>query len=127
MGLKEDPQNFLLMHAVGVNVSGQIASALAAVSKIKAVSPSRTIISVSHCRNSSARSLEATVIPKRMVIKLVKTFCAVSERESSTPHSRSRFPNIKKPINATLLGANRPAITVMVIGGLNCFCSGRRL
>ncbi len=29
MGLKEDPQNFLLMHAVGVNVSGQIASVIA--------------------------------------------------------------------------------------------------
>ena len=29
MGLKEDPQNFLLMHAVGANVSGQIASVIA--------------------------------------------------------------------------------------------------
>ena len=29
MGLEEDNQNFLLMHAVGVNVSGQIASVLA--------------------------------------------------------------------------------------------------
>ena len=29
MGLKEDPQNFLLMHAIGVNVSGQIASVVA--------------------------------------------------------------------------------------------------
>ena len=29
MGLKEDPQNFLLMHTVGVNVSGQIASVVA--------------------------------------------------------------------------------------------------
>ena len=29
MGLKEDPQNFLLMHAAGVNVSGQIASVIA--------------------------------------------------------------------------------------------------
>ena len=29
MGLKEDHQNFLLMHAVGVNVSGQIASVIA--------------------------------------------------------------------------------------------------
>ena len=28
MGQKEDPTNFLLMHAVGVNVSGQIASAI---------------------------------------------------------------------------------------------------
>ena len=29
MGLKEDPQNFLLMHSIGVNVSGQIASVFA--------------------------------------------------------------------------------------------------
>ena len=29
MGLKEDPQNFLLMHAMGVNVSGQVASVIA--------------------------------------------------------------------------------------------------
>ena len=29
MGLKEDSQNFLLMHSIGVNVSGQIASVLA--------------------------------------------------------------------------------------------------
>lgn len=29
LGLEEDPQNFLLMHAVGVNVSGQIASVIA--------------------------------------------------------------------------------------------------
>lgn len=29
LGLQEDPQNFLLMHAVGVNVSGQIASVIA--------------------------------------------------------------------------------------------------
>ena len=29
MGLKEDQQNFLLMHAAGVNVGGQIASVIA--------------------------------------------------------------------------------------------------
>jgi oxaloacetate decarboxylase beta subunit len=29
MGLKEDPTNHLLMHAIGANVSGQIASVLA--------------------------------------------------------------------------------------------------
>ena len=29
MGLQEDPQNFLLMHSVGANVSGQIASVIA--------------------------------------------------------------------------------------------------
>ncbi len=29
MGLKEDPQNFLLMHAAGANVAGQVSSAIA--------------------------------------------------------------------------------------------------
>ena len=29
MGLQEDPQNFLLMHSIGVNVSGQVASVIA--------------------------------------------------------------------------------------------------
>ena len=29
LGLEEDPENFLLMHAVGANVSGQIASVIA--------------------------------------------------------------------------------------------------
>ena len=29
MGLAEDNQNFLLMHATGVNVSGQVASVIA--------------------------------------------------------------------------------------------------
>ncbi len=29
MGIQEDPQNFLLMHSIGVNVSGQIASVIA--------------------------------------------------------------------------------------------------
>jgi oxaloacetate decarboxylase beta subunit len=29
MGQQEDPQNFLLMHAVGANVAGQIGSVLA--------------------------------------------------------------------------------------------------
>ena len=29
MGLEEDNQNFLLMHSIGVNVSGQIASVIA--------------------------------------------------------------------------------------------------
>ena len=29
LGLEADPQNFLLMHSIGVNVSGQIASVIA--------------------------------------------------------------------------------------------------
>jgi len=38
MGLKEDPQNFLLMHAAGANASGQIASVIAGGLIIKLVS-----------------------------------------------------------------------------------------
>jgi len=38
MGLKEDPQNFLLMHAAGANVAGQIASVIAGGLIIKLVS-----------------------------------------------------------------------------------------
>ena len=35
MGLKEDPSNFLLMHSIGVNVSGQIASVIAGALVLK--------------------------------------------------------------------------------------------
>ena len=41
---------------------------------------------------------KAMVIPRNMVMRLASTFCAHSERESSTPHSRMRFPNIRNPI-----------------------------
>ena len=37
MGIKEDPHNFLLMHAAGVNVSGQIASVIAGGLVVKLV------------------------------------------------------------------------------------------
>ncbi len=39
MGLKEDPQNFLLMHSIGVNVSGQIASVIAGGMILSLVAP----------------------------------------------------------------------------------------
>jgi sodium ion-translocating decarboxylase beta subunit len=39
MGLAEDPQNFLLMHAAGANVSGQIASVIAGGLILSLVSP----------------------------------------------------------------------------------------
>ncbi len=38
MGLKEDPSNHLLMHAISANVSGQIASVVAGGAIIKIVS-----------------------------------------------------------------------------------------
>ena len=39
MGLKEDSQNFLLMHSIGVNVSGQIASVIAGALILKIFIP----------------------------------------------------------------------------------------
>ena len=39
MGLKDDPQNFLLMHSMGVNVSGQIASVIAGGLILKFMEP----------------------------------------------------------------------------------------
>ena len=58
----------------------------------------------------------AMVMPKKMVMRLASTFWAVSEREFSTPHSRSRLPNIRKPTSATLRGATSPARTVTTMG-----------
>ena len=43
-------------------------------------------------------------------------FCAVSLRVFSTPHSRSRLPNIRKPTSATLAGATSPAMMVTTMG-----------
>ena len=59
---------------------------------------------------------EAMVSPSRMVIRFARTFCAVSDREFSTPHSRIRFPNMRNPISATAWGATRPTMTVTVMG-----------
>ena len=55
-------------------------------------------------------------MPSRMVIRLARTFWAVSDRESRTPHSRIRLPNIRKPISATASGATRPTMTVTTMG-----------
>ena len=44
------------------------------------------------------------------------SFCAVCEREVSTPHSRRRFPNMRKPTSETDIGATSPAMIVTIIG-----------
>ena len=48
-------------------------------------------------------------IPSSRVMRLARSFWAVSERVFSTPHSRIRLPNIKKPTSATDEGATSPA------------------
>ena len=71
---------------------------------------------VEEFKNLSALIWKAIVIPRKIVIKLAKTFCAVSEIELRTPHSRIRLPNIKKPISETDSGATTPAIAVIMMG-----------
>jgi len=65
---------------------------------------------------SFAAMTGATERPKSSEISFASTFCAASESESSTVHSRSRFPNIRKPTSATDLGAAMPAMPVTRIG-----------
>ena len=86
------------------------------VSKMNATRPRPRIISVCQFRNASAVIFEATVMPSRSVMRFASTFCAVSDRASSTPHSRSRLPNIKKPISATARGETMPVRMVTKIG-----------
>ena len=87
-----------------------------AVSKINATRPSARISSVSGRTNLSAVIWPATVRPSTIVIRFASTFCAVSDRAFSTPHSRSRLPNMRKPTSATLAGATSPASIVTTIG-----------
>jgi len=60
--------------------------------------------------------LEAMVIPKRIVMRFARAFCAVLDRLSSFRHSLRRFPNISIPTRDTDAGATSPAIIVTIIG-----------
>ncbi len=58
------------------------------------------------------------VMPSSRVIRLARSFWAVLDRVSSTPHSRIRLPNIRKPTRATEEGATRPAMTETMMGNM---------
>ena len=72
--------------------------------------------SVCGVTKASACIEKEIVSPSSSVMMLANSFCAVWERELSTPHSRSRLPNIRKPTSATDIGATSPAMTVTRIG-----------
>ena len=65
------------------------------------------IMMVCTVTNWSARMEKAMVMPSSSVMRLAKSFCAVSDRRLSTPHSRMRLPNIRKPTRETEAGATR--------------------
>ena len=49
-------------------------------------------------------------------MRLASVFCAHSDRPRSTPHSRSRLPNIRKPTSAAESGATSEAMAETTIG-----------
>ena len=81
------------------------------------VLPRARINKVSGRTNCSAVIWLATVRPSTMVMRLVSVLWAVSDRAFSTPHSRSRLPNMRKPTRATLAGATSPAMTLLLRAG----------
>ena len=65
---------------------------------------------------ASARILKEIVIPRSRVIRLVSVVWAVSDSVPKTPHSLSRFPNMRKPTREMDAGAMKPTIMVTVMG-----------
>ena len=55
-------------------------------------------------------------LPRAIIGLIASVVCAVSDIVFNTPHSRIRFPNIKKPIRETERGATIPATTVIRTG-----------
>ena len=55
-------------------------------------------------------------MPRTSVMRFASMFCADSLRLFSTPHSRMRLPNMRKPMSSADLGAIAPAIIVTIIG-----------
>jgi len=71
---------------------------------------------VSNRTKASARMLKEMVMPSSSVMRLAREVCAVSERLPSTPHSRSRLPNIRNPTRETDAGEIRPTRKVTIMG-----------
>jgi len=78
-----------------------------AVPKLKAISPSTRMPSVSELRNFSQANLEPTDSPSMIVTTLINAFDMVSaNRATFGPTSRHRLPSISAPISGTALGSS---------------------
>jgi len=86
------------------------------VSKIKAIRPRHMMSSVAPLTKRWACILVEMVMPSSRVTRLARAFWAVSLRLLRTPHSRTRLPNMRKPMSSALLGARAPATTVARMG-----------
>ena len=74
---------------------------------LKAITPSTRMPRVEAERNWPADICAPTPKPRKMVTMLRSAFWAVSESRLTTPHSRMRLPNMKKPIKGAADGISR--------------------
>ena len=86
------------------------------VSNTKATRPSPMIMRVAGLTNCSALILKEMVIPSIRVMILASSFWAARLKLLSTPHSLKRFPNMRKPTNATDCGEIKPTIMLTAMG-----------
>ena len=88
----------------------------AAVAMQNAQQPMTRMPSVWRLRNCSAESLEPTAMPRKIVTMLMRAFWAVSDRRSTTPHSRIRLPSMSMPISGAASGSRNAQRSVMRTG-----------
>ena len=74
------------------------------------------ILMVSQVRKVEAIALQPTDRPRKMVTMLHSAFCAVSDRRSVRPHSRSRLPSMSMPISGAVSGMSRMTTVATAIG-----------
>ena len=87
-----------------------------AVSRMKATSPMERMRIVWGWMNRSPVMVAEMASPRRMVTMLASSFWAPLASRSTTPLSRRRLPNMRKPISDAEGGANIPAARVMPMG-----------
>jgi len=109
------PISGLILPPLAQHISLPISSP-AAVPTEKAIAPSARMPSVSRLRNDVADSLEPTASPRKIVTALMMSFWAERLSLSTTPHSRSRLPNVSMPISGTAVGRKIAVIASTVSG-----------
>ena len=97
-----------------------------------ATAPSAKIPKVSTFKKASALSFEPTPKPKKIVVMLINSFCAVELKRSTTPDSRIKLPKQNIPTKGVAEGkkkivmASTPTgkiIFSILVTGRNCFIS----
>jgi oxaloacetate decarboxylase beta subunit len=110
VGSKLAADKFLTVETIGILVLGALASAIGTASGVfmaKANAPSTKIPIVSTVKNLSAASFEPTARPKKIVVMLMISFCALLLKRSTTPHSNVKLPKQNMPTRGVAAGKNK--------------------